>query len=239
MGYNCNNIIIIKINCIVNSMYIVCYNLFFMYNVFMQEGDIMTTFKDLSKKDKIEHIWYYYKGIIIFAVIGIIMFTYLTLDYINKVDYVFNISLLAGSVESTKEDALEQDLTKLLIGENPGRKKVGFEDYQLVLNNGSLSLDMTQTEKFLITLSAGTSDLVIMSEDVYKGYKDKQIFADLTKLGGFNNKEYTMPDDCFISLDKSKKIKFIVKSSEKLFIAIPSTAKDKQKSIKCLEYLLK
>lgn len=210
-----------------------------MYNVFMQDGDIMTTFKDLSKKDKIEHIWYYYKGIIIFAVIGIIIFTYLTVDYINKVDYVFNISLMAGSVDSVKEEALEQDLTKIMIGGNPGRKRAGFHDYQLVLTNGKLSVDMAQTQKFIITLNAGNSDLVIMPEDVYQYYKNKQIFTDLTKIDGFNIKGYTMADNQSVSPDKSSRIKGIVKSSEKLYIAIPATAKDKKKSMKCLEYILK
>lgn len=210
-----------------------------MYNVFMQEGDIMITFKDLSKKDKIEHIWYYYKGIIIFAVIGIIIFAYLTVDYINKVDYVFNISLMAGSVDSAKEEALEQDLTKIMIGGNPGRKRAGFAVYQLVLTNGRLSLDMAQTQKFIITLNAGTSDLVIMPEDVYQDYKDKQIFTDLTKIDGFNIKGYTMADNQSVSPGKSSRIKGIVKSSEKLYITIPVTAKDKKKSMKCLEYILK
>ncbi|MFA6940430.1 MAG: hypothetical protein WCQ54_05520 [Clostridiaceae bacterium] len=199
----------------------------------------MTTFKDLSKKDKLEHIWYYYKGIIIFAVIGIIIFTYLTADYINKVDYVFNISLMAGSVDSAKEKTLEQGLTKIMIGGNPGKKRAGFVDYQLVLTNGKLSLDMTQTQKFMITLNAGTSDLVIMPEDVYQDYKDKQIFVDLTKLSSFNSKGYKVIDNYFISLDKSTKIKAVVKSTEKFYIAIPATAKDNEKSLECLKYLLK
>ena len=205
----------------------------------MQEGDILKTFKDLSKKDKIEHIWYYYKGIIIFSIIGIIMFTYLTLDYINKVDYVFNISLMAVNVDTAKEEALEQDLTNIMIGENSGKKRAGIVDYQLVLTDGKLSVDMAQTQKFLVELNAGTIDLTIMPEDVYEDYKDKQIFVDLTKIDDFSSKDYEMIDNYLISLDKSTSIKGIVKSRQKLYIAIPVTAKDREKSIKCLKYLLK
>jgi hypothetical protein len=199
----------------------------------------MKTFKDLSKKDKIEHIWYYYKGIIIFVLIGIIISSYLITDYINKVDYVFNISIMAGDINSTGESILEQDLTKLLIGENPGKKRAGFDQYQLVSNNGKLSLDMTQTEKFIVRLNAGSSDIVIMPQDIYETYKDKQIFTDLTKINGFNTKDFDMLDNYFISLDKSTKIKSIVNGSDKFYIAIPLTAKDMDKSIKCLKYLLK
>lgn len=199
----------------------------------------MKTFKDLSKKDKIEHIWYYYKGIIIFVLIGIIISAYLITDYVNKVDYVFNISIMAGDINSTGESILEQDITKLLIGENPGKKRAGFDQYQLVSNNGKLSLDMTQTEKFIVRLNAGSSDIVIMPQDIYETYKDKQIFTDLTKINGFNTKDFDMLDNYFISLDKSTKIRSIVNSSGKFYIAIPLTAKDMDKSIKCLKYLLK
>ncbi|MDV3428094.1 MAG: hypothetical protein LIR50_13930 [Bacillota bacterium] len=199
----------------------------------------MITFKDLSIKEKIEHIWYYYKGIIIFGLAAVIIVSYLIGNFINKTDNVFNISLMAGSVDSIKEDALEKDLTKFLIGEKPGKKRAGFEDYQLASNNGKLSLDLNNAEKFLITLNAGTSDLVIMPEDIYDNYKDKQIFEDLTKLSSFDYKEYKVMDNYFISLDKSTKIKAVVKSTEKLYAAIPAAAKDKEKSLECLKYLLK
>lgn len=197
----------------------------------------MISYKQLDKKKKVEHIWYYYKWFIIIGIGTVFLFTFLTMDFINKPDYVFNTAVLAGTVDYDSLSLLEQDLTKELIGEDRGKKEASFDIYQLTTKNGVLELDYNQLQKFFVKLSAKEIDVMILPEGIYNQYKDRGMFIDLTQLEGFDKEKYNMLNPYMISLKNSDNINKVFKTSTELFMGIPVTTENKEMAIKGLKYL--
>ena len=72
----------------------------------------------MSKKEKVEYIWEYYK----LHIIGVLAITFmvgsLIYSQITKVDYVFNLTMIGNMVDGNKRTDLEKQLTSMVIKEN-------------------------------------------------------------------------------------------------------------------------
>lgn len=152
-------------------------------------------FQELSRKEKVDYIWEYYKLHIIggIIVIGIIA------SFLNI--WVFNpppksavsVNFMSTNLMTSVTEELEEELNDLIVTEEMGNKKVFVNTY--VLGSPDPQMEMATQTKFAASIQAQELDVMIM---------DKDKFEELAKQGNM------------LPLDKVLAKEDIDKLSEKL-----------------------
>ncbi len=83
----------------------------------------MVDLKGMSKKKKAEYIWEYYKLHIIGVLVVICIIASFIHGQITKVDYVFNLTMLGNTVDTSKMTDLESKLTKVVVKDGDKKKQ--------------------------------------------------------------------------------------------------------------------
>lgn len=114
-----------------------------------------------TPKEKFDYLWGYYRWHVIIATLGLLLFGFMTYDFINRPVPYFHVSVLSPEIDPDEEEALAIELEELLQPEGKNESIfVTFTPY------GQLA------ERFVAQLSAAEYDLILMDEQSYRQYAD-------------------------------------------------------------------
>ncbi|QUH30512.1 hypothetical protein [Vallitalea guaymasensis] len=124
-------------------------------------------FKELTRKEKVEYIWEYYKlhifaGIFVLIVIG---------SFLNI--WVFNpppksavsVNFVGSSIFADNTEPLEKELNPIIVTEEMGNKKVFINTYIFGMKDPQMQM-ATQT-KFIANISARELDVLILDKEQF------------------------------------------------------------------------
>lgn len=211
-------------------------------------------FKDMNKKQKVKHIWEYYRYHILATIIAIgVVFslgkTMLFPEPPNEVDIV-----MAGSmyIDSTQEEAVREnfkeefktglDLNAINWDGDMQFAAIMNQKIPLLFNTKELDIVAIQTENYDRFAKIYGKDMFAPLEeipelkDVLEEYKDSLYICD-KKKDEEGNEMPTEEHVLGIKVNKFKNIPSIIESEE-MVIGINPQAKDFEKTINMLKYIL-
>lgn len=135
----------------------------------------MVDLKNMTRKEKVEYIWDYYKV----HIIGVIVVIALIVSFIHgqatKVEYVANLTVIGNITNQDKLEETEQNLTKLIVKNGQDRQKVLIDVIPITdINNPQPEL----IQKFTVKLDAQQIDVMVL---------DKSMFDSLVKQSALLN----------------------------------------------------
>jgi hypothetical protein len=148
--------------------------------------DIVVDLKSMSRKEKIEYIWDYYKLHIISSIIAIAVIASFIHGQLTRVTYVASVTVIGNAVQESKREELERKFTSLLVKEGEERKQALVE--VIVTDKPELSYEMMQ--RFIVRIAAGELDVVILDKGSFNSFAKQDMFLPLERVSDINLDSY-------------------------------------------------
>lgn len=205
--------------------------------------------KHMSKKEKMEYIWDYYKIHILVGVFIIIAVSWTIYTNVNKTEYVFNCTVLGDSINVSKKADFEDKLTKIVL-EEPVEKKQAYMDFIEVKSssNDEISIDPYAMQKLSARVAAGDIDILIVDEKNFQRFAMQGMFERLDSSSNLD-----LSDKNAIKIEKGSEdvksgiygvrvkdnasLKDMGYSTEDKIVGIVTTSKNKDKGADVLKWL--
>ena len=215
----------------------------------------MTKFKELTKKEKVEHIWEYYKLHIIGGGLAIFMLSALLIQIFGPQPPEAAVNLVVMGLYDHDDEKLnnfEREIENIIDNGETGKVAV---DTFLVDWNSASPMEVAMNQKLVLMFQAQEIDVMIVEEEKYNSYitniedniyealDDKPELAQIIQ----NNEEALVKRKVegdtrehvygFYAKDNTKLQG--IGLNDKYVVAIPVIAKNKENAIKTLEWLYK
>jgi hypothetical protein len=208
-------------------------------------GDgIMVDLKSMSRKEKIEYIWDYYKFHIISGIVVIAVLASFIHGQLTKIEYVVNVTMIGNAVSEPKREELERKFTSLVVKEGEQRKQALID--VITTDKSELSYEMMQ--KFVVRIAAGEIDVVILDKGNFNSFVKQDMFLPLESItqinlsdikqdkieaSGSNNKAVYA-----ISVEGDKGLEDMGYNTKNKVLGIIASSKHKDNGIKVLKDIL-
>lgn len=205
----------------------------------------MADLKSMSRKEKIEYIWDYYKLHIISVIIVIAVIASFIHGQLTRIDYVVNVTMIGNAVSESKKEELERKYTSLVIKEGEKRKQALID--VIATDKSELSYEMMQ--KFVVRIAAGEIDAVILDKGFFDSFVKQDMFIPLENIseinlsdikqskieasGSDNNKAVYA-----ISVEGNKELEDIGFDTKNKVLGIMASSKQKDNGIKVFKDIL-
>ncbi len=141
-------------------------------------------FAGMSTKEKLEHIWLYYKAPILLAVIAILILGYTVSDVLSRKEPIVHVAFLNVSAGEDLESRLSEDF--LTNGGYDTKKSEVLFYRDLYLSDSPTAADheyaYTSKLKVMATIHSKQLDLVLMNQEAYDLCSASGYLLDLTTL---------------------------------------------------------
>lgn len=154
-----------------------------------KRDDIMVDISEMTKKQKRQYIWDYYKLHIIGSVIAVIMVGSFIHSRITAKDYEFNVSVIGGYLSTDDISEIDEKINLLIYGEDEDKKVAYVDHYSLTKNqnnNNILEMDYNMVQKFMAKIATQQVDVILMHKEVFEQYEPKEFFFDLEEINGLD-----------------------------------------------------
>jgi hypothetical protein len=205
----------------------------------------MVNFKNMSRKEKMEYIWDYYKLHIIGVIVLIVFIGSFVQGQLTKVEYVSNLSLVGSSVNQDKMAELEKKLTALLVKEGEKRKQALVEFAPT--DKSGMSYEFTQ--RFVVKVAAGEIGVAVLDKNYYEDFMKQSMLLRLDNLAELNlsklnnsklegNSQEQGNGVYAVSVEGNKTLQDIgYDTANKVMVMIPSS-KQRSNDIKVFKWIL-
>lgn len=201
----------------------------------------MVDLKKMSRKEKIEYIWDYYKIHIIATLIAILAVSSFVYSYVTKVEYVFNLTILCNDMDENSRTNLEKQITNYVVGKGEKRKQAAVEVMPITDTGNSSPMTAQYMQKFMVKLAAGEIDLVIFDRSMLETYikqealvKLDDIVNDKSVQGVYDNTKGVYA----IEADNIKILKDVGFNTKDKLVGIISSGKQKEKAVSVLKWMI-
>jgi len=170
----------------------------------------MVELKNMTNKKKAEYIWDYYKLYIIAFLVILLTVTWFVHNQVTEIDYVFNLTMVGNTINENKRSDFGNQLTKIVV-KNENKRKQAIVN--IIPFNGSNNISSTLSnqymQKFIVSISFGEVDVVILNKDIFEYLAKQDMFSRLDNMPGLN-----------LSSIKNEKIKTSGSNNTKFVYAI-------------------
>lgn len=206
-------------------------------------------FKSMTKQEKRDYIWYYYKNHMLIGLFSIVLIGSLVYDVASKNQIVFSLTLFGESDAVLELEEIQQTLTEVIVPNGSEKEKVLVQFYGLheVQDTFDEITDLYQ-QKMLTQIAAQELDLVVMSESDFNFYSQENMFDSLDELEGINwglisdkqlIKDSKVNKIYGIKLIENELLNEINYESSGKVIALVKNSLNKDKAVQVINYLLR
>ena len=164
------------------------------------ETSVKETFKSLSRKNKIQFIYDYYKFPIIAGILSIIIISHISYSIATKQNTYCNITYYGSNINTDNFNKLKDILNKSILSNN--KKYAIFTNSLLVDSNSNYGDDPTTTQAFAVKLAANEIDILLVEKNNFEYFAANNMLLDLTLLDGFYDLNIS-EDSLITSTDQS------------------------------------
>ncbi|WP_294388742.1 hypothetical protein [uncultured Clostridium sp.] len=164
------------------------------------ETSVKETLKSLSRKNKIQFIYDYYKFPIIAGILSIIIISYISYSIATKQNTYCNITYYGSNINTDNFNKLKDILNKSILSNN--KKYAIFTNSLLVDSNSNYGDDPTTTQAFAVKLAANEIDILLVEKNNFEYFAANNMLLDLTLLDGFYDLNIS-EDSLITSTDQS------------------------------------
>lgn len=201
----------------------------------------MVDLKKMSRKEKIEYIWDYYKIHIIATLIAIVAVSSFVYSYVTKVEYVFNLTILCNDMDENARVNLEKQITNYVVGKGEKRKRAAVEVMPITDTGNSSPMTAQYMQKFMVKLAAGEIDLVIFDRSMLETYTKQEALVKLDDI--VNDKSVQGVSDntkgvYAVEADNIKILRDAGFNTKDKLVGIISSGKQKEKAVSVLKWMV-
>lgn len=148
--------------------------------------------ENMTTREKIDHIWYYYKVQIIAILVGLILIAGFVYSLTTRKDIVLNVTLLGKTINPEKQEMLENDITSKFIS-NPKK-----ETSELIFMNYSKDpksqVEMAGAVKLQAMIAAKSIDIAVMDKETFQTLAKQEALYNLDNIKGLPLSQYKQSD---------------------------------------------
>lgn len=152
----------------------------------MEHKSIKEKMSGLSKKEKANYIWEYFRYPIIGTIVGIAILVSIVSGILNQKESVLGVTLMGKYIDSTKLTEFEAKTSQELIKDNPKNKKIVRYEFLTFTDNPMDQYTRASRDKITITIAAGEVDVLILDKTVYDDYVKMGMFMRLDTMPNFS-----------------------------------------------------
>lgn len=210
----------------------------------------MVDLKSMSKKQKAEYIWDYYKLHIIGVLVIICIVGSMIHSRMTKIDYVFNLTMINTVIDQAKKTDLEKQLTSIVVNDEETRKKAVVDVTPGAgSNNQGAIMPNEYMQRFVVKMSVGQLDIIFLDKSILDNLAKQDILLKLNNITGFDLDSIENEKIEVSGSDNKKAVYAISAEGSKIFkefgidtnnkaIGIISSCKQKDKSVTVLKWML-
>ncbi|ERI94440.1 hypothetical protein HMPREF1982_01076 [Clostridiales bacterium oral taxon 876 str. F0540] len=147
----------------------------------------MVNLKNMSRKERFQYIWDYYKFHIIGILAAIIIISSIIYGQVTKVNYVFNLTLIGNDIDQNKKAELERQITDIVVNNGSKRNQAIVDVIPVGDSNSSNNIMSGQLmQKFMTELSVQTVDIAVMDKGVFDSLVKNDAFLKLDNISDFD-----------------------------------------------------
>jgi hypothetical protein len=203
----------------------------------------MADLKSMSRKEKLQYIWDYYKlhiiGMTVLAAF-VVSFIY---GQVTKISYVGNVAILGDVLEDSKRVKLEKIITGLVVKEGEKRKQAFVEAYSM----GKDQIGAQMMQKFMIKIAAGDIDVIVLDKELFEELVKQEIFLSIEKAKLEDSKlnkielslEGATNQVLAVSAEGSRLLESIGLDTRNKIIAMPRSSINKENGMKIFQEFIK
>jgi hypothetical protein len=213
-------------------------------NLRLMGDGIMVGLKSMSRKEKIQYIWDYYKLHIISVIIVIAVIASFIHGQLTKIDYVVNVTIIGNAINESKKEEVEKKFTSLVVKEGERRKQALID--VIATDKSELSYEMMQ--KFVVRIAAGEIDVVILDKGFFDSFVKQDMFIPLESISKINLSDIkqnkieasgsTNKAVYAISVEGNKELEAIGYNTKNKVLGIIASSKNKDNGIKVFKDIL-
>lgn len=218
----------------------------FLKNTGVDGVGIMVNFKSMSRKEKLEYIWDYYKIHILSTLFVLFLIVSFIHGQITKVDYVANLTIVGGITNDSKRVESEKAITALVVKDGD-KKKQALIDVIPILNAENPEPQLLQ--KFTVRMATKEIDVVVLDKSMFDTLMKQEAFLKLDKINGLDlnaiqNDKIKATDNqnntgiYAISAENVKVLQDMGLNTKNKVVAIMSTSQHKDSAILIFKWLL-
>lgn len=133
----------------------------------------MVDFKSMTRKERAEYIWDYYKLHIIGGFLVLFFIISFIHGQVTKVDYVANLTILSAVGNEAKLTEAENTITSLVVKDGDKKKQAMIDTIPIV---DVKNPEPQMLQKFMVKMAAREIDAIVL---------DKEMFDDLLRQSAF------------------------------------------------------
>lgn len=166
----------------------------------MVHMSIKEKMKGMSRKEKTQYIWEYYKLHIIVVIILTTFVGSYAYYAAGNTPAQLNITIIGSYIEQDRIDALQNKSTAELIKDPKSKKEIIFD----FLGGNGQQLDLNTQMKLATSVAAKEIDILILSKKHFQFFAEQDSFMNLSIIPGFSQ----------LNIQESKLIKYQPKNSD-------------------------
>ncbi len=210
------------------------------------------TFQEMTVREKIEHIWEYYKLAVFGIIAGVALIIYIIMKILNPdPDVILGVTLVNSYSRMTgeSENIFEQYL--LDNGYNPEEETISVNESLYISEGGMGQSDMASLQALMAWTSVGEIDILAGDENVMNmlgnsgGLLEMEEVLTPAQMEQYGDRLYTTKDPetgqeyvCALKLPEGNLLNKAGYYSGDVWVGIPSTSKRQELAIKIFNYIL-
>jgi hypothetical protein len=213
----------------------------------MEHKSLKENMSNMTTKEKMIYIWYYYKFHIVISIVAIILVASFVVQTITTKGTAFDVVLLGKYADTTKIDTIANKMTKDIINDNRKEMKIDF----LTVSDDNQEYTQASMQKLTAMLAAKDIDVLILDKTSFETYAKQHMFLKLTSipnysklnLNGHDAIKYKLDDDkqeetYGISLDNLPILKQISYDSTNKILCVTSNSERLDKASATINWIL-
>lgn len=210
------------------------------------------TFQEMTVREKIEHIWEYYKLAVFGIIAGVALIIYIIMKILNPdPDMILGVTLVNSYSRMTgeSENIFEQYL--LDNGYNPEEETISVNESLYISEGGMGQSDMASLQALMAWTSVGEIDILAGDENVMNmlgnsgGLLEMEEVLTPAQMEQYGDRLYTTKDPetgqeyvCALKLPEGNLLNKAGYYNGDVWVGIPSTSKRQELAIKIFNYIL-
>jgi len=211
----------------------------------------LINYEDLTKSEKIDHIWEYYKFHII-VILSALWFVYWILNH-----YVFNpppevtldVSIFGEFSQTEVIDELEVSLQDIIVKD--GENEEVFVDFFSVVENQDYNIQQATITKMMAKATLNDFDIMIFEGDYFQTFlqedsllslnelvKSGIINVDFKLLKKGNEVDYAKDGFYLVDISENKGFKRMLETDQKIYLGIYTTTEQIEHIQEAIDYIL-
>ncbi len=136
-------------------------------------------YDDLSRKEKVEHIWEYYKVHFIGGLIGLFMLAWILNHYVINppADIVFDMSIFTYGMDGEKAEEKKEELSHL-VSDDLSKEVAIIESFNIDTNI-DYTMQIANMTKIMAKTTLGDLDILVFVGDNYMKYLNEGMMMSL------------------------------------------------------------